>query len=256
MSSERWCPFCYGLNISRTWPHERATGCHSNYKATVSQIDVNLVEPLLHYIYIHMYIYIYIHNVKAVQPNSHLSHKWRNISRGQPYGHVPYKPPAFTKEHPVDMKTGARPDSLTVLGCRFLRTDRSNPRAATLEFLPLIDIKTKWPTFRMRHFIFFSLVEFPICYVSSGLNDYQSVSVQVRAWCWTGEKPLFGQVMASFTDIYKHPLFYYFSDKSFAGWVQLSAEAAWPPQSTASATLCAQTPRRLMIMIFLCGKFR
>ena len=30
----------------------------------------------------------------------------------------------------------------------------------------------------------------------------------------------------------------------FAGWVQLSAEAAWPPQSTARATLCAQTPRR------------
>ena len=139
-----------------------------------------------------MYIYIYIHNVKAVQPNSHLSHKWRNISRGQPYGHVSYNPPAFTKEHPVDMKTGARPDSLTVLGCRFLRTDRSNSRAATLEFLPLIDIKTKWPTFRMRHFIFFSLVEFPICYVSSGLIDYQSVSFQVRAWCWTGEKPLFG----------------------------------------------------------------
>ena len=166
---------------------------------------MNLVEPLLHYIYI--YAYIYIHNVKAVQPNSHLSHKWRNISRGQPYGHVPYKPPAFTKEHPVDMKTGARPDSLTVLGCRFLRTDRSNPRAATLDFLPLIDIKTKWPTFRMRHFIFFSLVEFPICYVSSGLIDYQSVSVQVRAWCWTGEKPLFGQLMASFTDIYKHHYF-------------------------------------------------
>ena len=35
----------------------------------------------------------------------------------------------------------------------------------------------------------------------------------------------------------------------FAGWVQLSAEAAWPPRSTASATLCAQATMRLMIMI-------
>ena len=30
----------------------------------------------------------------------------------------------------------------------------------------------------------------------------------------------------------------------FAGWVQLSAEAAWPPRSTASATLCAQATMR------------
>ena len=105
------------------------------------------------------------------------------------------------------MKTGARPDSLAVLGCRFLRTDRSNPRASTIEFLPLIDIKTKWPTFRMRHFIFFSLVEFPIWFVSSGLIDYQSVLVHVKAWCWTGEKQLFGQLMAPSTDIYKHHYF-------------------------------------------------
>ena len=31
--------------------------------------NVNLVEPLLHYVYI--YIHMYIYNVKAVQPNSH-----------------------------------------------------------------------------------------------------------------------------------------------------------------------------------------
>ena len=30
----------------------------------------------------------------------------------------------------------------------------------------------------------------------------------------------------------------------FAGWVQLSAEAAWPPRSTASDTLCAQATMR------------
>ena len=36
----------------------------------------------------------------------------------------------------------------------------------------------------------------------------------------------------------------------FAGWMQLSAEAAWPPQSTTSVTMCAQDPRRLMIMIY------
>ena len=39
----------------------------------------------------------------------------------------------------------------------------------------------------------------------------------------------------------------------FAGWVQLSAEAAWPPRSTASATLCAQATMRLMIMIYNAG---
>ena len=31
----------------------------------------------------------------------------------------------------------------------------------------------------------------------------------------------------------------------FAGWVQLSAEAAWPPRNTTSATLCAQVTMRL-----------
>ena len=41
----------------------------------------------------------------------------------------------------------------------------------------------------------------------------------------------------------------------FAGWVQLSAEAAWPPRSTASATLCAQATLRLMILLYECGKF-
>ena len=39
----------------------------------------------------------------------------------------------------------------------------------------------------------------------------------------------------------------------FAGWVQLWAEAAWPPRSTASATLCAQATMRLMIMIYHAG---
>ena len=39
----------------------------------------------------------------------------------------------------------------------------------------------------------------------------------------------------------------------FAGWVQLSAEAAWPPRSTASATLCAQATMWLMIMIYHAG---
>ena len=39
----------------------------------------------------------------------------------------------------------------------------------------------------------------------------------------------------------------------FARWVQLSAEAAWPPRSTTSATLCAQATRRLMIMIYNVG---
>ena len=32
----------------------------------------------------------------------------------------------------------------------------------------------------------------------------------------------------------------------FAGWVQLSAEAAWPPRSTVSANLCAQATMQLM----------
>ena len=32
----------------------------------------------------------------------------------------------------------------------------------------------------------------------------------------------------------------------FAGWVQLSAEAAWPPRNTTSATLCAQVTMRLI----------
>ena len=39
----------------------------------------------------------------------------------------------------------------------------------------------------------------------------------------------------------------------FAGWVQLSAEAAWPPRRTASATLCVQATMRLMIMIYNAG---
>ena len=132
MLSERWCPFCYGLNKSRTWPHERATGCHSSYarygyfreKATVSQIKCEFGGTD------YIYIYIYIYKVKAVQPNSHLVTQ-------------------YIKNTPLNMKTGARTDSLAVLGCR------SNPRASTIEFLPLIDIKTKWPTFRMRHFIFY-----------------------------------------------------------------------------------------------------
>ena len=125
MSSERWCPFCYGLNISRTWPHERATGCHSSYarygyfrkKANVSQIKCEFGWTA--YIYIYIYICICWFNFDALaQGNAYKPTK-------EP---INYRGPGGDRTH--DLQTEATPPAASC-PARTLHATEFAPKNAT-----------------------------------------------------------------------------------------------------------------------------
>ena len=76
----------------------------------------------------------------------------------------------------------------------------------------------------MRHFIFFfSWISNMLCFLGSNWLQVSISSCKglvLNRWeaiVWTIDGLVYRHILAS--------LFYYFSDKSFAGWVQLSAEA-------------------------------
>ena len=50
------------------------------------------------------------------------------------------------------------------------------------------------------------LIQIPLKFVTKGLIDNKWALVQVMAWRWTGDKPLFEPMLSQFTEIYVHHL--------------------------------------------------
>ena len=53
------------------------------------------------------------------------------------------------------------------------------------------------------------LVQIALKFVSKGPFNNKPASIQVMAWCWTGDEPLSEPMMAKFTDAYIYWLFFY-----------------------------------------------
>ena len=74
-------------------------------------------------------------------------------------------------------------------------------------------------------------------------SNWQLVLIEVRAWCWTGDKPLSQAIISQFTDTYvplglnELRLFSLILESSFGLWVGIQSAGEWVPWVWILATL-------------------